>query len=107
MSYIVKITDTAKQDLRDIAYYIAESSKNKSIATKFVKDLHTHCMKLEAFPYVGSLPKDRILVSAGYRFLIHDDYLIFYSVDEAFSVIYVLAIFNAKRDYIRVMRRFI
>lgn len=32
---------------------------------------------LEILPESGSLPKDRVLVSNGYRFLIHDNYLMF------------------------------
>ena len=32
MSYTVRLTDTAKQDLREIAFWIAEQSKDKEIA---------------------------------------------------------------------------
>lgn len=107
MSYSVKITETAKQDLREIALYIAEISKDKEIARRFVNALKNECKRLEEFPESGPLPKDRILLSSGNRFIIYKDYLIFYSIQEDIKEVDVLAIFNAKKDYMRVMRRFI
>ena len=39
MSCRIEFTDTAKQDLREIAFYIAEQAKDKNIAIRFVKEL--------------------------------------------------------------------
>jgi toxin ParE1/3/4 len=107
MSYTVKFTDTAKDDLREIAFYIAEQSKDKALAKRFVSELRETCKILETFPGSGALPRDRVLKSAGQRFLVHKDYLIFYVVEEEIQVVYILAVFNGKQDYMRVMRRFI
>ena len=38
MSFQVKLTDTAKEDLRSIATYIADQSKDKKIAINFVNE---------------------------------------------------------------------
>ena len=107
MSYQVRITETAKQDLREIAFYIAERSMEKEIAKNFVLELQEECKRLVEFPQVGALPKDRILRSMDYRYIVHKDYLIFYNIDEGQKVVNVLAIFNSKKDYLRVMRKFI
>ena len=107
MSYQVRITETAKQDLREIAFYIAERSMEKEIAKSFVLELQEECKRLVEFPQVGALPKDRILRSMDYRYIVHKDYLIFYNIDEGQKVVNVLAIFNSKKDYLRVMRKFI
>lgn len=107
MKYSIEFTDTAKSDLRDIAIYIAEESKDKDVAKRFVSELAAQCSRLEEFPLTGAIPKDRTLVSAGYRFLIHREYLIFYSIDETNAKIYVSAIFNAKKDYTRVLKKLI
>ena len=106
MSYTVRLTDTAKQDLREIAFWIAEQSKDIEIAKRFVGELRETCKKLDTFPNAG-IPKDRIIRSAGYRFTVHKEYLIFYLVDEEEKQVNVMAIFNAKKDYMRVMKRFI
>ncbi len=107
MSFRVKFTETAKDDLRNIATYIAEASGEKSVAIKFVNELREKARILEDFPENGSLPRDRVMLSAGYRFLVHKDYLIFYHYEPKEGISYILAIFNAKRDYTRVMRKFI
>jgi len=107
MSFKIKFTDTAKDDLRNIATYIAEQSGEKSIAIKFVGDLREKTKILEAFPESGSIPDDRVMKSMGYRFLVHKDYLIFYRYESSEETSYILAIFNAKRDYTRVMRIFL
>ena len=107
MSCRIEFTDTAKQDLREIAFYIAEQAKDKNIAIRFVKELQEKCKILEAFPESGAIPKDRMMKSAGYRFLVYGDYLIFYKYEANENVAYILAVFNSKRDYMKVMRKFI
>ena len=107
MSYQVRITETAKQDLREIAFYIAERSMDNEIAKRFVIELREQCNRLVEFPQGGAIPKDRILRSFDFRYIVHKDYLIFYSIDEVQKIVNVLAIFNSKKDYLRVMRKFI
>ena len=107
MSCLVKLTATAKEDLRGIAFYIAEQSKDKAVAANLVKELSDKCKILEEFPESGSIPKDRIMLSAGYRYLTHKDYLVFYKYEREENTAYVLAVFNAKRDYMRVMKKFL
>ncbi len=106
MSYRVVITDTAKQDLREIAFAIAERAQEKESAKRFVQELRAECKGLEDFLRAGALPKDHILRSLDYRFLVYGDYLIFYRIDEGQRTVFILAIFHAKRDYFRVMRKF-
>lgn len=107
MSFKVKFTDTAKEDLRDIATYIAEQSKDKKIAINFVNKLREKTKILESFPESGAVPDDRIMKNFDYRFLVHNEYLIFYHYISKDGASYILAIFNAKRDYSRVMRKLI
>ena len=107
MNCRVKFTVTAKEDLRSIAFYIAEQSKDKGIAARFVAELQEKCRLLEQFPESGSIPKDRVMMSLGYRFLVHKEHLIFYSYDKAENTAYILAVFNAKCEYMRVMKKFL
>ena len=41
----------------------------------------------------------------GYRYLVHKDYLVFYRIQG--ENVYVEGIFNAKKDYMRVLKRII
>ena len=107
MSYIVRFTETAKNDLREIAFYIADQSKEPAIAKSFVLEMRETSHRLTELPGQGALPKDRILRSMGYRYLTHKGYLIFYLTDEQKHIVDVMAIFHEKQDHIRVMRKYI
>ena len=107
MSYTVLFTETAKNDLREIAFYIADQSKEPEIAKAFVLELRGTCKRLTELPNHGALPKDRILRSMGYRYLSHKGYLLFYQVNEHEKTVDIMAIFQEKQDYFRVMRRLI
>lgn len=87
--YYIKIDikiETGYQNKRDFLW-IAQKSQDKEIAKGFVNELRVECRKLESFPNRGSLPKDRILKSLGYRFLAYRDYLIFFLADEEKRVV--------------------
>ena len=107
MSYRVRLTETAKQDLREIAFFIADQAKDKEVARNFVNELRARCNRLTDIPQSGALPKDHVLRSMDYRYITHKGYLIFYIVDEPEKAVSILAIFNARKDYLRVMSRFI
>ena len=107
MSCQIVFTDTAKSDLREIAFNLVELSKDKKLAIRYVKELQEQTLVLERFPEIGSIPKDRVLKSNGYRFLTHKDYLIFYLYNKQENKIYIMAIFHGKRDYMRVMKKFL
>lgn len=101
----IVFTDTAKSDLRDIALYLADLSKDKNLAIRFVKELREKKRILEQFPESGAIPADRVLKSSGYRFLVHKNYLLFYLYEKEANTVYVMAIFNGKRDYLQVMKK--
>ena len=107
MSYKIRFTDTAKDDLRNIAVYIAEQSKDKSIAVNFVNELREKTRILASFPEIGSIPDDKVMKSMGYRYLVHKEYLIFYLYEAKLEMSYILAVFHSRRDYTRVRRKFL
>ena len=107
MNYQVILTDTAIQDLREIALWITDQTRDRDVAINFINALRSRCDKLRTFPDIGAFPKDHILKSMGYRFLTHKEYLIFYLTDDTNKTVHIVSVFNSKRDYMRVMRRFI
>ena len=107
MSYELEITATAKEDFRRIAIYIAEESKSKETSLRFVGELRNCCNRLKKFPESGTNPRDRILLSNGYRFIAYKNYLIFYHIEVQHHKVYIDAVFNGKMDYIKVMKNWI
>lgn len=107
MNCRVLFTDTAKADLREIALHIAELTQDKNIAIGFVQELQEHTRILEQFPESGGIPRDRVLKSSGYRFLVYKDYLMSYQYKKAENRAYIMAVFHGKRDYMRVMKKYL
>lgn len=102
----VVMTETAIGDFKKIARDILELSKDADTALKFIAELKAECNRLADFPQSGALPSDRNLVCRGYRFLVHKEYLIFYTYEPDEDTVYITAAFNAKRDYKRVLRTY-
>ena len=107
MSYRVVFTETAKSDLRDIAFNLLERTRDKAVAKRIVMELQTSCETLKTFPESGAIPKDRILVSNGYRFLTKREYLLFYTFDRRKSTVYIIAVIDGRRDYVRILKRYL
>ena len=70
----VIMTDTAKNDLREIALGIYEISGSLDTAVGFVTELEEQCKILSTLPETGALPKDYVLKALGYRYLVHKHY---------------------------------
>ena len=73
MSYQVRLTETAKQGLREITFPIAERSVDSEIARQFVSELWEQCAQLIEYPQSGAIPKDRILRILDFRYLVFTD----------------------------------
>lgn len=101
----IVMTDTAKNDLREIAFGICEVSKDPETAVRFVMELEDRCDILNSQPDSGAVPKDRVLKALGYRFLVYKHYLVFYLTDPVEKTVYIHAVFNEKLDYFRYMRK--
>ena len=107
MNCKIVFTDTAKSDLRDIAVYLADLSKDKNLAIRFVRELQEKTRILEQFPESGAIPRDRALKSSGYRFLVCKDYLLFYLYEKEMNTACVRASCHGKREYMRGMKKFL
>ena len=101
----VIMTDTAKSDLREIAFGIYEISGDLETAVRFVRELEEKCEVLKDLPEGGAVPKDYVLKALGYRYLVHKHYLIFYMMKPDELNVYIHAFFYEKLDYFRYMRQ--
>ena len=105
MNCQVVMTATAKEDLRDIARSIARQAQDPAPAIRFVGELREQCRRLGQLPERGAVPRDRVLLSAGYRFLVYKDYLIFYRYEKEENTVYILSVLNGRRDYLSVLKK--
>ncbi len=94
--YIVKLLRIAEDDLLEIVTYISADrpSAAETLATKVEKNLNL----LSKNPHLGRVPKESELARLQYRYLVVENYLIFYTVEV--RTIYVHRILHGARDYL-------
>lgn len=97
--YVVRLLQIAENDLNGIITYIAAENRNaaEAITSRIEKTLHY----LSVNPYLEKIPGEEDLAGAGYRFIIVQNYLIFYTIEG--HTILVHRIIHGARDYIYLL----
>ena len=89
MSYILRFSDQALDDLSSIGAYLKEASGSPRIAEGIVEQLVVRCENLAALP--GTLGRDRSELKARIRSVAHGNYVIFFRYfDDVLEVVTVL-----------------
>lgn len=96
--YQINITEIAEQDLFETVEYIALD--NLPAVLQLADEIEQNILRLEDFPLLGVIPKNRRLAIRGYRILIVSDYLVFYVIDG--ETIEVRRILSGKRNYTKL-----
>ncbi|HYQ86583.1 MAG TPA: type II toxin-antitoxin system RelE/ParE family toxin [Bacteroidota bacterium] len=94
--YDVRLLRIAEDDFSEIVAYISADrpSGGEALATKIEKNL----ILLSKNPHLGRVPKEAELARLHYRYLVVENYLIFYTVEG--QTIYVHRILHGARDYL-------
>lgn len=93
--YKVKIYPTAQQDLREIADYL--NTLSPSAALRYYDKLTEEIAGLSTMPERCPKPRNLALAAKGYRYLIVENYLIFYVVSG--GTVQIRRILYGRRDY--------
>jgi len=91
----VRLLRLAEEDLSEIISYVTADRPN--VAEKLLDRFNTKLVVLATSPHIGHLPHEISLKQLGYRYLVLDNYLIFYVIDG--YVIYVHRIIHGAKDY--------
>lgn len=78
VKYTLRYLPAAQEDLISILGYIAQDSPNRAL--KFIDKLDAHIGRLEQHPLLGRVPRHPKLREFGYRVLIVESYLAFYTI---------------------------
>ncbi len=97
--YHVRLLRVAEDDFSEIVDYVA--AERPSAATVLVMKIERDLKLLSKNPYLGRIPKEDELRAAGYRFLVVEEYLIFYTIEG--ETIYVHRILHGARDYLNLL----
>ena len=98
LEYDVRLLRVAEDDLIEIVTYVAADrpAAAEVVASKIEKNL-AHLAK---HPHLGRIPKEEDLARLGYRYLVVDNYLIFYTIEQ--ETIYVHRILHGAQDYLHL-----
>ena len=94
-TYKVKIYPAAKRDLLEIIDYL--NTLSPGAATRYYDLLTEEIAGLSHMPERWPRPRDLALAAKGYRYLIVEQYLVFYVVSG--DTVQVRRILNGRRDY--------
>lgn len=97
--YQVRLLSLAEEDFTEIISFIAADNPTAedTIANKIEKNLEL----LSENPKPGRIPREEELRNLGYRYLIVQDYLIFYTIEE--RTIFIHRILHGARNYKSVL----
>ena len=96
--YKVILTPLALEHLQRIAEYITNSFQAPGIALRWLDRMEWAIASLETMPLSNVLVEDEPWHSRGVRRMFERNYFVYYVVDEAASVVRVLAVVYARRD---------
>jgi len=93
--YQIRFLKIAEEDFTEIVSYIAADNPKaaNAIATKIEKNLEL----LSENPLLGRIPRDEEIKKLRYRYIIVQNYIIFYTIEN--KTIYIHRILHSARDY--------
>ena len=91
----IRLLKIAEEDFTEIVSYIAADNPNaaNTLANKIEKSLEL----LSDNPNLGRIPRDEEIRNLGYRYIIIQNYIIFYTIDN--KTILVHRILHSARNY--------
>ena len=105
MSYHVHITSTAEHDIMRAADYIEFILKNPDAADNLLDVTTEQISSLAALPQKFCLVDDPVLASWGIRFVIINNYLAFYTIDEEKQTVIIVRFLYQKSNWTSILRQ--
>lgn len=93
--YQIRLLRIAEEDFNEIISFIADDNPNaaNSIANKIEKNIEL----LSENPKLGRIPRDEDIKNLGYRYIIVQNYIVFYNIEE--RTILIHRILHGARNY--------
>ena len=94
-NYQVRLLPIAEEDFAEIISFIA--ADNPTAATKLANNIENKLALLSENPEMGTKPRDYDVKKLGYRYIVVQNYLIFYTIEK--KIIFIERILHGARDY--------
>lgn len=97
--YDVRIAQSAREDIRDIAWNIGKKLRQPDTAAKIQTRIYKEIFSLETMPERYAVSRNPVLARRGYRVTSVGNYLIFYTVNKTMKTVEVLAVQPGSRNF--------
>lgn len=104
MSYKIRFSETAENDLNEKLQYILEDSQSKSIAGSYLEKVEKAINGLAEFPKMAPISGYRALREKIIRVLPIGKLLVFYKVDEKNELIYIIRLIDGRQEYLQILK---
>jgi len=94
-NYQIRLLSIAEEDFNEIISF--NSADNPTAADAIADKIEKNLELLSDNPNLGRIPREEEIKNLGYRYLIVQNYLIFYTIEE--STIFIHRILHGARDY--------
>lgn len=93
--FVVRLLSVAEEDLSEVITFIA--ADNPAAAMALADKIEKSLEDLARHPRLGRVPEDPNLMQMGYRYLVVENYLVFYVVEARMVIIH--RILHGARNY--------
>ena len=93
--YQIRLLRVAEEDFVEITSFIA--SDNPNAAEALVNKIEKNIELLSGNPLLGRIPRDEDIKNLGYRYIIVQNYIVFYTIEE--RTIFIHRILHGARNY--------
>lgn len=104
MNYDIHITNAARRDLNAVDY-IEYVLKNPKAADELLDEAEKRINSLADFPEKFRLVDDTVLSSWGIRFIMVDNYLAFYIIDDKKNMVIIVRFLYQKSDWNAILHQ--
>lgn len=105
MSYIIYITATAERDIMHAVDHIEFNLKNPTAANHLLDVATEQISSLADMPQKFHLVDDSVLASWAIRYVIVNNYLAFYTIDEENQMVIVVRFLYQKSNWNAILRQ--
>ena len=104
MSYDIHITKKAEDDLNSAADYIEFNLLNPKAADDLLDKAEEELGTLSDMPQTHRLVDDPVLRAWGIRFILINNYMAFFIIDEDAKTVYIVRFLYQKRNWIQILK---
>ena len=104
MKYAVQITKAAEIDIVRAADYIEYTLLNPQAANALLDKIEVSINKLAEMPDSHMLIDDPVLKAWGIRYILINDYMAFFKINEENKCIYIVRFLYGKRNWLEILK---